>query len=152
MKDNNKKYKIINNNQIGGKKSTPQIINFPFEYMYSPHAKLNVKWVIGDKSKKGENLPTSDFRDFYKLIKTIYFYKIGWGTDLHVTYLENEDEPCVLVAQLTNGVFVYIYSTSDYSGYDCVNDYFKVIYSHDLNNLYKFGLTDRVRRMLNVKQ
>ena len=148
-----KKYKICNNNQIlnnqiGGKK-LKSIINFPFEFMNTKHSKINIKWTIGDKDK-GEKLPTTDFRNFYSLIKQILFYKEGWGTKLPISYVENDEEPCVLIAQLKSDVYIYIYSTSDYSGYECMGDYFDVVYSHRLEDLYKYGLPENVRKMLNI--
>jgi hypothetical protein len=117
--------------------------------MHTKHSKINIKWTIGDKAT-GEKLPTTDFRNFYSLIKQILFYKEGWGTEPPISYVKNEEEPCILIAQLKNGVYIYIYSTSDYSGYECVNDYFDVVYSHRLEDLYKYGLPEKVRKMLNI--
>lgn len=142
-----KKYKIVNLKQRGGVKPKP-LINFPFKYMYSKHSKIDTKWVLGDKIK-GESLPTNDFRKFYPMINQILFYKEGWGTEPHISYLESE-EPSILIAKLYNNVYVYIYSTSDYTGYSCINNHYDVIYSHNLNKLYKYGLTEKVRQLLNI--
>jgi hypothetical protein len=139
-------------NQVGGSKL--KLIDFPFNRMTPKYSAMKVRWVVGDGDSGNDRLPMKDLRKIYKMIEKIYYYKEGWGTDNYLPYNE-ESEPCVMIARLKNGVMMSIYSTTDYSGYECghecFNNHFEVTYSHDLKKLIKYGLTDRARSLLNIK-
>lgn len=140
-----RKSKKLNNDN----KELNNLINFPFDKMSPKYSKMDVKWVIGDKDN-GEKMPTKDLRKMYNMLDKIYYYKEGWGLNLKLPFNNDDSEPCILLGKLKNDVYIYIYSTTDYTGYECLCNYFEVIYSHDLENLYKYGITDKVRSIMYI--
>lgn len=127
-----KYYLNLHSGQNGGKKKkVSNIIYLPFELISGDINNLEVRWAKGDDSR-GKKLPTKDFSDFGDLIERIYFYRDGWGITDIADYIERgEDEPFVLLAKLTNDIYVYMYVLSNEESFSG-----DVIYSHDLMNLW----------------
>lgn len=129
-------------------------VKFPFEYgTLDSLSDMNIQWIPGDNDK-GENLSLTSITDLPDIISTVIFYKRGWlgvdekpfGSNITV------QEPNILIAKLKNGVFVYILTTTDGTGYSCnYNNFFEVRFSHDLLALYKFGISLKVLKQYGIQ-
>ena len=95
-------------------------------------------WVINENNELGKN--TSEFNFFsLEYITKVYFSESG----------ENDELPWYIVGKIGKYYF-FIEARCDYTGWDC-QSWGNIIWASRWCNLCKYGLTDKVRLLMNIK-